>query len=175
MKQRTILLREENIMLATERKNMSPLKLVVWGCVGLALLGCVVGAIFFFWLFTGPEGGVKLANEMDAYALDYLADHHILETDERIIAYYDATLSMDGSEAIILTDQRLMHHRNSRTSAVLLTDIEDVYHHREAFIGDIFEVSCRTGLPMKLEIAPLNGGETFHRALMDAWQKQRSE
>jgi len=75
------------------------------------LLGCgivfmafaillVAGAI---WLFTGPEGGVKLNNEMEKNALQYLADHQILIPSEDLIAYYDATLSLDGTEAAILT------------------------------------------------------------------------
>jgi hypothetical protein len=60
------------------------------------------------WLGTGPEGGVKLSNEMESYAVEYLERHGVLNAKESLIAYYDATISLDGTEAAILTDERVI-------------------------------------------------------------------
>jgi len=146
------------------------------------LLGCgivfmafaillVAGAI---WLFTGPEGGVKLNNEMEKNALQYLADHQILIPSEDLIAYYDATLSLDGTEAAILTTKRVIYHKDGRNDAIELKAIEDVRHRKETLIGDIIEIYASSGKSMKIEIAPLNQGETFRSSLMHAWQRAKT-
>ena len=51
---------------------------------GGAFLIVVVGLCVWLitWVASAPVGGVKLANEMDQYALDYLAEHEILNPGE---------------------------------------------------------------------------------------------
>jgi hypothetical protein len=149
-------------------------KMILIGCGTVAVIGGAVLAGFLVWLFTLPEGGVKLANEMDEYALAYLEEHRLLNSGESLVAYYDATLVMDGTEAIILTDQRIIHHRAPRTTTTDLRQVADIRHRFETLSGDVFEIICRDGPPMKLEIAPWNGGETFHQVLLDEWQKVRN-
>lgn len=142
--------------------------LIGCGVLGfLALCGVVVVGV---WLFTGPEGGVKLGNEVDTYALEYLEEHEVLEPGEEILAYYDVTIAMDGTEAAILTDQRVMYHKAGKTTSILLDDIADVRHRYESLIGDIFEIQSTSGRTMKIEIAPFNQGETFKNVLMATWQ-----
>ena len=34
---------------------------------------------------------------MDQYALDYMAEHNLLTSDEQLLAYYDVTVAMDGN------------------------------------------------------------------------------
>jgi hypothetical protein len=154
---------------------MSAGKMILIGCGIVVVIGGAMMAGFLVWLFTLPDGGVKLANEMDEYALAYLEEHRLLNTGESLVAYYDATLLMDGTEAIILTDQRILHHRAPRTTAVDLRQVADIRHRYETLSGDVFEVISRDGPPMKLEIAPLNGGETFHQILLDEWTKKKDE
>jgi hypothetical protein len=42
------------------------------GCGGLAAVAITSVVLIGIWLFKGPESGVKLGNEMDQYALDYI-------------------------------------------------------------------------------------------------------
>ena len=144
------------------------------GCValvGFSVIAVVVGAI---WLFSGPEGGVRLPNEMEAYAQEYLDEHRILEDSEELLAYYDVTLSLDGSESAILTTRRVIYHKNGQNTAVDLADVEDVRHRQESLTGDIFEIYATSGQTMKIEIAPFNQGETFRNVLLAAWDKARA-
>lgn len=154
--------------------GMSPVvKWLLIGCGGIMLLGVAAVVGLFVWIASQPESGVKLANEMDAYALEYLEEHGMLEPAERLLAYYDVTMAMDGSEAALVTDRRVMYHKGGRTTAIELASVEDVSHREEGLIGDVIEVFAAGGEAMKIEIAPLNGGATFHRVLVDAWQRAR--
>lgn len=136
--------------------------------VVIPLLGAVI------WLMTLPEGGVKLANQMDGYALEYIRSHDLLMPSEELVAYYDATLKMDGTEAALLTTQRVLYHKDGRTDAIDLCAIEDVEHHTEALTGDYIEIQATDGRSMMIEIAALNGGGTFHSALMKGWRRAKT-
>ncbi|MGH9803722.1 MAG: hypothetical protein ACRD4D_01020 [Candidatus Acidiferrales bacterium] len=138
--------------------------LIVGGLIVLAVVGFVV------WVLTLPEGGVKLANEMDEYAHRHLEEHKILNSTEKLIAYYDVTVSMTGDESAILTNERVLYHKQGRTTALSLAEVTDVQHHYETLIGDVIVVQGATGESMKIEIAPMNGGETFLNALQKAWK-----
>lgn len=143
---------------------------ILIGCGAVALLAGVVIIGFVIWIASQPEGGVKMANEMDEYALEYIEKHKLLDDTEQLIAYYDATISLNGSEAAILTTERVIYHKAGRTTSIALAEIEDVQHHQEALIGDIIEVKGRSAERIKIEIAPLNQGRSFYEALVDAWR-----
>lgn len=144
---------------------MKAMKPILIGCGSIAAL-VVLGVVGLgIWLATLPESGVSLANDMAPYAVTYLEDHQILNDTESLIAYYDVTISMTGREAAILTDQRVIYHKDPQTTSIDLADVVDVHHRRETLIGDIFEIVPDEGLPIIIEIAPLNGGETFKNAL----------
>jgi len=83
-------------------------------------------------------------------------------------------MSMDGTEAAILTDQRIIYHRNGKNDIIALKNIEDIHHRQESLIGDIIEIYAVSGASLKIEVAPLNQGETFLTALMSAWEKAKS-
>lgn len=149
-------------------------KWIKWALIGcgsigviavLGMVGCVV------WLGSGPEGGVKLGNQMDQYALEYLDEHDMLEEGEVVRAYYDVTISMDGSEAAILTDQRVLYHRNGSTVEMALEDIVEVDFRNEGLIGDVIEIVDAQGDALQVEVAPLNDGAAFFRALERARMK----
>ena len=117
--------------------NKSANKKLLIGC-GIALAGILLLCILaigggMIWLVTGPEGGVRLSNEMEQYALDYIAEQDLLNETENIIAYYDVTLSLNSSEAAILTTERLIYHKDGRTTAIGLQDIEDIQHRYDVF------------------------------------------
>ncbi|MBN2120834.1 MAG: hypothetical protein JW734_07260 [Candidatus Omnitrophica bacterium] len=150
-------------------QRSKPGKLKVIG-ISLFILGVLLIGLFV-WLSSGPSGGVKMINEMDAYALEYIEKHNLLNDSEELIAYYDATVTLNGREAAILTTQRLMYHKDGRTSSIDLKEIEDIQHRYENLLGDIIDVKGRSGIRFKVEIAPFNDGPIFYEALIDAWQR----
>lgn len=141
---------------------------VLIGCAIPTVLVVAVMCAGLIWLGTGPEGGVKLSNEMESYATEYVEEHGILNAKESLIAYYDATISLDGTEAAILTDERVIYHLNGRSTWIPLADITDVRHRTDPLMGDIIEIDSSSGVPMKIEIAHFNQGETFLNALHEA-------
>ena len=145
------------------------------GCGGLAVVVLVGVVGLGVWLMSGPEGGVKLSNEMDQYALDYIAAHDFLDPDEELLAYFDVTLAMDGTEAAILTSDRVIYHNAGNTTSIRVEDIEDVSHRYESLVGDVIEIRSTSGQVMKIEIAPFNLGETFNNVLMNIWQKTNDQ
>jgi len=148
---------------------------ILIGCgslIGIFLIVIVVGVI---WILSSPQGGVLLPNEMETYAQESLNEHKILEDSEELLAYYDVTILLDGSEAAILTTMRVIYHKNGQNSAINLADIEGIRHRNETIIGDIFEISATSGQTMKIVIAPFNQGETFKNILMAAWEKARKQ
>jgi len=125
------------------------------------------------WLGSGPEGGVRMNNEMEEYAQAYIEEHGLLNDSERLLAYYDLTIVLDSTEAAIVTDERVVYHKNGRTTAIRLADTEDIRHRQETLIGDVIEVSAKNGAAIKIEIAPFNQGESFVNVLMKAWEKAK--
>ena len=146
------------------------------GCGGLLTVGMVLIVLGGVWLMTGPEGGVRTKSDMEAYAIEYLAEHEILTDSEELIAYYDVTMSCDGSEAAILTNERVIYHKNGLNDSMYLVDVDDIQYRKESFAGDIFEIYSTDGKLMKVEIALMNQGETFGNALRRAVAvKQKAE
>ena len=122
-------------------------------------------AILFF--SCADVGGVRLSNNLEKYALDYIQENALLNEGEKIVAYYDYTISLDGTEAVILTNSRLIYHnKETFDTAVSLDAITEVQHRKESLTGDIIEVYANDGSVLLIEIAPLNGGETFLKLLM---------
>ncbi len=128
--------------------------------IGGGVFGAIVLA-FVVWVSFLPESGVKLTNEMDEYALRSLEEHNVLQPGEEIVAYYDVTISMNGSEAAVVTNRRVLYLKDGRTTAIDLSDIRSVEHRYESMIGDIIEVEASSGTYLKIEIAPMNQGATF--------------
>ncbi len=138
---------------------------LVGGCAAVGMLG-VFGACGFLVCMTGGhEGTVRYTNNMEEYATEYIERHGLLEPGERIVAYYDATFELNGSECAILTDRRLLYHRDGRSTSIALADIADVHHDDDPLLGDIIDVTGRDGSRIHVAIAPLSGGDGFLRAL----------
>ncbi|MBD0337601.1 MAG: hypothetical protein ICV62_19100 [Cyanobacteria bacterium Co-bin13] len=151
---------------------MEPKKVNVWKWIGLglgipvgALLVLFTGLILFFG--SGPEGGVRVSSNMESYALEYLKESDLLESDEQVIAYYDATVALNSTEAVILTSDRVIYHKNSTDSVIPLSQIDRIEHQEQALIGDVIQVFSKTGEIMVIEIAPLNNGKLFLSALQN--------
>ncbi len=130
--------------------------------IGFAIMIIIIALIFSPEI---PSGGVKVSNQMEQYALDYIEDNRLLEADEKILAYYDFTVDLDGSEAVILTDQRLIYHgKEIEDFLINLEDIVDVQYRQES-LGDIIEVYVSDGNMILLEIPLWDDGEILFTAL----------
>ena len=139
------------------------------GCaVALALVVLLV-----IWLGTGPEGGVRLANELEEYAIQHMEENSLLQAGEEVLAYYDVTISLDGSEAAILTDRRVLYFNRGRTTSIDLAEIANIGHRYENLIGDVIEIEGTAGVFLKIEIAPFNQGETFLNVLRSQWERAK--
>lgn len=144
------------------------------GCgIGLSII--VLTVVAFIWLSMGPESGVKLGNEMDEYAIKHISDNKLLMPNEELIAYYDVTISMDGSESAIITNMRIIYFKNGKTTYFDLDNIRNIDHRYGNFTGDIIEVEDTVGRYMKIEIAPLNQGETFLKVLRNNWERTKTQ
>jgi len=150
-------------------------KVLLIGCSGFVVLAIAAMIWLGVWLFSGPVGGVKLVNQMDQYALGYIAEHNLLAPGEELVAYYDATTAMDGTEAAILSTDRVIYHKLGNTMAIPIREIEEVRHSYETLSGDIIEIQARSGQVMRIEIAPFNLGETFNSVLETAVERAKVE
>ena len=135
------------------------------GCLVLGGLGGVGLIVVLVYLGTGPDGGTRLAPQMEEYATIYLENHNILDPGEKLVAYYDATIALDGSEAVILTKQRLIYHLNGENNIVYLNQINNIKERDDGLAGTAFEIYTTDGNYTEVLIAPLNGADTFKNAL----------
>ncbi len=103
-------------------------------------------------------GGVLTNNELPTSVIEFFENTNILEN-EQIIAYYDVTIVLDNSESAILTNKNLIYYKNGRIERFPLNSIASI--DAEDCFGLCIIVSTRDNRVMKIEIAPLNGGDLF--------------
>ena len=103
-------------------------------------------------------GGVLTYNELPASVIEFFDTTDILEN-EQIIAYYDVTLALDNSESAILTNKNLIYYKYGRVERFPLSSIVSI--EEEECFGLCIIASTRDSRVMKIEIAPLNGGDIF--------------
>ena len=153
-------------MIGPDMSNQSKVWLGIGiGCALPGLLGVLACGGFFVYLATGPEGGVRVGNTMEEYALEYVEQNQLIDDDEAIHAYYDVTVSLDGTECAILTDRRLLYHRNNRNSEMACDDIIFVESEDLGMMGDGITVEDVNGNVIYIEIAALNNSVVFLNAL----------
>ena len=103
-------------------------------------------------------GGVLTYNELPASVIEFFDTTDILEN-EQIIAYYDVTLVLDNSESAILTNKNLIYYKYGRVEKFPLRNIVSI--EEEECFGLCIIASTSDSRVMKIEIAPLNGGDIF--------------
>ena len=103
-------------------------------------------------------GGVLTYNELPASVIEFFDTTDILEN-EQIIAYYDVTLVLDNSESAILTNKNLIYYKYGRVERFPLSSIVSI--EEEECFGLCIIASTSDSRVMKIEIAPLNGGDIF--------------
>ena len=59
---------------------------ILIGCGGIIALFFILLTIGGIWLLSGPEGRVRLPNEMEKYATIYLEENKILDDSEELLS-----------------------------------------------------------------------------------------
>lgn len=118
---------------------------------------------------TSEPGGTLLPNQLSVTTTSYLNDNGLIESGESMRAYYDYTLELDNSESAWVTDQRVAYHLAPNTTYMMLTDIDSIDTREEGLMGHMIDVRSKSGELMHIEIAAMNGGETFISELEYAW------
>ena len=103
-------------------------------------------------------GGVLTYNELPESVIEFFDKTNILEN-EQIIAYYDVTIVLDNSESAILTNKNLIYYKYGRVEKFALNSILSI--ETDDCFGLCIIVSTVDDRVMKIEIAPLNGGDLF--------------
>jgi hypothetical protein len=143
--------------------------------LGVLAVFCVVAMVsgLRYCARASDASGVRASNAVPASALARLEKQHVLLPGESIVAYYDGTLGGDGTEVAMVTTERLVSINGARVTALALADVVDVRHHTEPITGDVIEAQGDGGQTIKIEVAPLNGGDFFFSSLEAAWKKKR--
>jgi hypothetical protein len=121
-----------------------------------------------------PSGVVLGAQVPDA-TVKALEAKNLLKPDEALLAYHDATLRLDMSEVTLVTSSRVVYAKGDTAAAMALVDVTRITHHTEGLLGDIIDIVSVDGRTMRVQIAPLNGGDAYVNVLEEAWQKYDSE
>ena len=116
-------------------------------------------------LFGCSGGGVRVSNNLEQYALEYIYTHDLLQSDEIILAYYDYTISLNGTQAAIITNKRLIYHnKQTKTVSFNLDEITKINHYEKSIEGLFIEVWKGDEL-MVINIAPWNYSDIFLNVL----------
>jgi hypothetical protein len=118
-------------------------------------------------------GGVILGEQIPQKTLAALEARSLLRPGERLLAYHDATARLDMSELTFLTSTRVVHARGETVAVIRLADVTRIRHRSEGLLGDVIELTTEDGAALRIEIAPLNGGESYVDALQTAWAKHK--
>ena len=110
-------------------------------------------------------GGVLLYNQLPESVITFVDEKKILG-DEKIIAYYDITITLNNSESAILTDKNIIYYKYGRIDKIPLSAIESI-SEEEVCLGACIIIKSLDNSVMSIEIAPLNGGDLFLRLLKE--------
>ena len=110
-------------------------------------------------------GGVLLYNQLPESVITFVDEKKILG-DEKIIAYYDITITLNNSESAILTDKNIIYYKYGRIDKIPLSAIESI-SEEEVCLGKCIIIKSLDNSVMSIEIAPLNGGDLFLRLLKE--------
>jgi hypothetical protein len=160
--------------ISTQKKAKTPLKKIAIGCGVVVVMGIVLVIALVVWRWDKPTPEVKLSNEMDSYALDYIKSHNILQPGEELLAYYDETMAMDGSEAAIVTTQRVIYCKEGRVTSLALNVIDRIDYKKEDVIGNLILCHAASGQTISIVIGPGQGLDKFKTALTEAWNNAKA-
>jgi hypothetical protein len=148
---------------------------LILACLGIAagsiLILCLIAVGGVVWVANLPDCSVMLGYEIPEDTLKTLHAREPIRPDETILAYYDDSISCDGSDSSIVTNTRLIRRVNSSIVVLPLIEITDVEYFDGGGGGETIIVSASGGRTVRVEIAPWNGGAAFHSTLHNAWRQ----
>ncbi|MBS2018375.1 MAG: hypothetical protein JST00_36250 [Deltaproteobacteria bacterium] len=160
-------------------RTASPVLYVLVAMGLMAVLGgvlgtCgVVGGLVALGAASNDPGGVVLGTQVPPSIVASLREKRLLRDGENVLAYYDASIAGDMSELTFVTSERVVYAKGATIASLLLKDVARVSHRKEPLIGDIVEIATSDAQSMRVEIAPLNHGESYLDALEDAWRRHQ--
>jgi hypothetical protein len=160
---------------APRPRGMSPgLKWALGGCATVVVIGSLVVMVSVArWCGRSTElSGVIMGTQVPPAITAGLRGRGLLGPTEELLAYYDASMSLDGSEISFVTRDRIVYARGGQTVAMPLAEVDEVTHRSET-LAEIIEVRTTQLQRMKIELAALNDGAAFLRVLEDAWKAKR--
>ncbi|MBX3261016.1 MAG: hypothetical protein KF782_15125 [Labilithrix sp.] len=134
------------------------------GVVGLAVLGSQL-----------EPGGVMIGGDIPAAKRDALVERGLCRQEDRLIAFYDGSLSLDMSEVALLTTDRVVFAKDAYVVAIPLASVASIDHRVEGVIGDVIVVRATNGAHLRIEVAHLNDGISFLDALEDEVRKSQPD
>lgn len=146
-----------------ENRKGQILAIVFSGCA-LVVFGLCGTCLWAGGIFSGREGGVRFSNNVEDYAVEELDARHILDEGEEVVAYFDVTLDLDGSEAAVLTDRKLAYYRLDRVRSIPLEEIVEVRVDDDGLGGQSITVFGENEI-VNFTIPVFNGGPGFVSAL----------
>lgn len=147
----------------TPKPNRTPL--IIAGVVAALCCVCGVPAAFFGWAASLPESGVRAGNQLDRKTKATIERKAKLADGEEVVAFYDTTLAVDGSECAVITNHRVIYWKGDEVTDVPLDDIANFTHEEVPLAGDVFTITDTRGKVMRIEVAPFNDGAVFKDAL----------
>jgi hypothetical protein len=120
---------------------------------------------------SGDASGVKLGEDIPPYARALFVEHKLLSPGEKPVAFYDVTISLDGTDFFLLTNRRVLHDTAGRVQAIALDRVDSIDHREGGIEGDIIVVRSKDSDYLKVVIAPFNDGESFLEALNAEWKQ----
>ncbi len=140
------------------------------GCCSAVTL---VMFLFLVWLGSLPESGAVPGGQMRPESVEHLRSLGLVEEGERVIYYYDYSMTMDDSEACFFSDRQVVYHREGVVNAIPWDEVEGVDAWED--FGQVIEVQSTRGDYLRCEIAAMNDGEAFYRALSEQLERQAGE
>lgn len=147
----------------------------VWVLLGVMLLGLGTCGGVVALVVVGSQaepGGVLLGGAIPDAKRVKLLERGIVHEGDKLIAFYDGSLSLDMSEVSVLTADQLVYAKGRRVTRMPLRSIVSIDHRVEGIIGDVIEVAAESGERLRIEVAHLNDGVSFLNALEDEARKK---
>lgn len=136
-------------------------------CVALSAVACTK--------HKDAKQGVTPGTQVSPRIVNELRTKGGLGKDEDLLAYYDYTATLDGSEVAYVAADHVAYVKEGNVVSFPLGEVKDVETRKETLIGDVFEIQTESGKTMTVEIAPLNGGDLFAKVLEQVWRKKKPE
>jgi len=114
--------------------------------------------------------GVVIGIAIPEKAVAALRTAKVINPEERVLAYWDSTLSLDQSELGLVTNEAIIQRQDGRVDRVPYADVVSARFAEDAPLTQSLTVVAKDAHSMRIEIAVLNSGDAFCDAFEGAWK-----